>query len=250
MGRLQGKVAIVTGAAGGIGAAIARLFVSSGASVIATDMQYQKLKSWVDIVAANGLPIQCMAHDVTSVSDWKAVVDHAVATYGTVNILVNNAGVYPAGANSENTTLEDWNKVLNINLTGPFIGSQMCVPHMKKTGTGSIVNISSIAGIVGGNGPAYSASKGGLRMLTKDMAVELAPVGIRVNSIHPGGVLTPMTEGIVSMPGSDELLKSMCPMQRIGEAHEIASGALYLASDESSYVTGTELIIDGGLVAR
>ncbi len=250
MKRLKGRTAIVTGAAGGMGKAIAILFAQEGANVMATDIQEDKLQDWVTQAQAGGLRIDWCRHDVTTQESWQAAIDKTVAVYGGVQVLINNAGVYPAGATAENTTKEQWDRIIAVNLTGPFIGSDLCIPHMKNAGGGSIVNISSIAGIVGGNGPAYSASKGGLRLLTKDMAVELARYGIRVNSIHPGGVLTPMTEGLLSIPNADELMKNMCPMGRIGQAQEIAYGALYLASDESSYTTGAELVIDGGLVAR
>ncbi len=250
MKRLNNKVAIVTGAAGGMGAAEAKLFAQEGASVLATDVQEDKLKTWVETAKKEGLSIDWAVHDVTSRDSWQQVVDKALKLYGKINVLVNNAGIYPPGATLENTTQELWDKVLAINLTGPFIGMQLCIPHMKEAGTGSVVNISSIAGMVGGNGAAYTASKGGLRLLTKDSAVEFAKYNIRVNSIHPGGVLTPMTEFINQMPDAAELEKNMCPMERIGQPIEIAYGALYLASDESTYTTGAELVIDGGMIAR
>jgi len=193
MKRLQNKVAIITGAAGGMGAAEAKLFAEHGANVMATDIQGEKLALWVEDAKKSGLSIEHLAHDVTSQNDWQKVIDKTLAIYGRIDILINNAGIFPAGATTENTTKELWDKVIAINLTGPFLGCQLCIPHMKKASGGSIVNISSIAGLVGGNGPAYTASKGGLRLLTKDLAVELAPYRIRVNSIHPGGVLTPMT---------------------------------------------------------
>ena len=250
MKRLQNKIAIITGAAGGMGAAEARLFADEGASVMATDIQGQKLSVWVDEAAKSGLSITCMEHDVTSVADWQKVIDRTLALFGRIDILVNNAGIYPGYATTEGTPLVLWDKVIAINLTGPFMGMQLCIPHMRTAGGGSIVNISSIAGMVGGNGPAYTASKGRLRMLTKDLAVELATDNIRVNSIHPGGVLTPMTEEAMTTEAGREMMKHMCPMARIGTAMEVAYGALYLASGESSYTTGAELVIDGGLVAR
>lgn len=250
MNRLKNKTAIVTGAAGGIGAAIARLFVSEGANVMATDLQHDKLEKWVNVASAEGLNIKWMVHDVTAEKDWQDVANATLTHFGSINILVNNAGIYPAGATSANTAILQWQQAINVDLTGPFIGSKTCFPHMQKAGSGSIVNISSIAGIVGGNGPAYSAAKGGLRLLTKDMAVELAKSNIRVNSIHPGGVLTPMTEGLLDVPNADQMMENMCPMGRIGQPNEIAYGALFLASDEASYVTGSELVIDGGMTAR
>ena len=250
MKRLKDKVAIVTGAAGGIGEAIAKLFAAEGAKILATDVQHNKLKLWVSEAKNNGADIEYAEHDVTSRMDWEVVISKAIFIYGQVDILINNAGIYYPGITTENITVETWDKIIAINLTGAFNGTQLVLPHMRKAGGGSIVNISSIAGLVGGNGPAYTASKGALRLLTKDNAVEFAKDNIRVNSIHPGGVLTPMTEFLVADDQSDDLIKNMCPIGRIGTAKEIAYGALYLASDESSYVTGAELVIDGGLTAR
>ncbi len=250
MNRLNNKVAIVTGAAGGMGAAIARLFAAEGAKVMATDIQEPRLREWVEAAAQQGLALAFAVHDVASEEDWQRVVDETVARYGKIDILINNAGVYPPGATTETTNVAEWERIIRINTTGSFIGTRLCIPHMRSAGGGAVVNISSIAGLVGGNGPAYSASKGAMRLLTKDQAVELAKDGIRVNSIHPGGVLTPMTEFLTSTPDADELMKNMCPLGRIGTDMEIAYGALYLASDESSYTTGAELVIDGGLTAR
>ncbi|MBN9483558.1 MAG: hypothetical protein BGO70_13830 [Bacteroidetes bacterium 43-93] len=250
MGRLDNKVAIITGAAGGMGATEARLFAQEGARVMATDMQEHKLKEWVDVAAKEGLQIIYAVHNVASRDDWQRVIDETVKHYGGIDILVNNAGIYPAGGTMENTNQEAWDKVLAVNLTGPFMGTQLCLPYLKRSGKGSVVNIDSIAGNVGGNGPAYTASKGGLRMLTKDNAVEFAKFNVRVNSIHPGGVLTPMTEALMQTEAAKKAMETMCPMGRIGQSIEIAYGALYLASDEASYVTGAELVIDGGLIAR
>jgi cyclopentanol dehydrogenase len=250
MNRLQNKVAIITGAAGGMGAAEAKLFAQEGAKVLATDVQEDKLKNWVQAAKAEGLAIDWIHHDVTSESDWKKVTDKAFSLFGRIDILVNNAGVYPGFVDCEQTTKQLWDKVIAINLTGPFLGCKECIQHIRKSGGGSIVNVASIAGLVGGNGTAYSSSKGGLMLLTKDLAVTLAKDNIRVNAICPGGVLTPMTENLVTQPGMDELIKNMSPQGRMANAIEIAWGALYLASDESSFMTGAELTIDGGAVAR
>ena len=249
MNRLQNKVAIVTGAAGGMGEAIARLFAQEGAAVLATDIQFDKMNAWVQTA---GSSIACIRHDVQSETDWQQVVEKAFALFGKIDILVNNAGVYQPMETTEATTLERWNQILAINLTSAFLGAKTVLPYLKKSAKGAIVNISSIAGIVGGNGAAYSSSKAAMRLLSKDQAVEFAPFQIRVNSIHPGGVLTPMTEHLFPADPAQRaaMLATMCPMGRIGTADEIAYGALYLASDESSYVTGTELVIDGGLTAR
>jgi NAD(P)-dependent dehydrogenase (short-subunit alcohol dehydrogenase family) len=250
MNRLKDKVAIVTGASGGIGKAIAQLFLREGASVVATDIQDAKLLEWVSIARQDGALIEGLHHDVTSIADWQSVVGETVSFFGKIDILVNNAGIYTPGVTTENISIEEWNRTIAINLSGPFLGSKAVIDQMKKTGASSIINISSIAGIVGGNGPAYTASKGALRLLTKDQAVELAKYKIRVNSIHPGGVLTPMTDFIIHTENAENILKNMCPLERIGQPDEIAYGALYLASDEAGYTTGCELVIDGGLISR
>ncbi len=252
MNRLQHKVAIVTGAAGGMGESIAQLFAQEGAQVLATDIQFEKMNLWVQEARKSGLPIECISHDVTSEADWQKVVEKAVSLFGKIDILINDAGIYQPMETTEATSLDRWNQILAFNLTSAFLGAKAVLPHLKSTGKGAIVNISSIAGIVGGNGAAYSASKAGMRLLTKDQAVEFAPFNIRVNSIHPGGVMTPMVKPLLpSDPTAlGAMMKAMCPLGRIGEAIEIANGALFLASDEASYVTGSELVMDGGLTAR
>lgn len=250
MKRLQHKTAIITGAAGGMGKEEALLFAQEGATVLATDVQEETLMHWVKEARNEGLLIQGMKHDVTSESDWKKVLDYCMELYGRVNVLVNNAGVFPAGKTTENTSPEEWEKILRINLTGPFLGCKLALPYLQQSGGGSIINVASIAGMVGGNGPAYSASKGGLRLLTKDLAVEYAKYSIRVNALIPGGVTTPMTEDLIKAPGMDEFIKSMSPQGRMAEAIELAQGALFLASDESSFMTGADLVMDGGAVAR
>ena len=250
MQRLKNKVAIITGAAGGMGASEAMLFATEGAFVMATDIQEDKLRSWVLEAQKKGLSINYMQLDVTNESDWEAVVAKTVSLYGRIDILVNNAGIFPGFTDCEHTDKKLWDQVIAINLTGPYLGAKACIPHMRKAGAGSIVNIASIAGLVGGNGTAYSASKGGLRLLSKDLAVTLAKDKIRVNTICPGAVLTPMTEGLLSEEAMKETIKNMSPQGRVAEAIEIAWGAVYLASDESLFVTGAEIVIDGGAVAR
>ncbi len=250
MKRLSDKVAIVTGAAGGMGAVEAKLFAKEGAKVIATDSNEEKLKIWVTAARAEGLEIEYMKHHVTSESDWKKVADKAMQLFGRLDILVNNAGIYPGFVDCENTSIELWGNILAVNLTGPFIGCKICIPYLRLSGGGSIINVASIAGVVGGNGSAYSASKGGLVLFSKDLAVTLAKDKIRVNTICPGGVLTPMTEGLMKATGMEELIKQMSPQGRMADPIEIATGALFLASDESSFMTGADLVMDGGLVAR
>lgn len=249
MSRLQNKTAIITGAAGGMGAAAALLFAKEGACVVATDVQLDKLKIWTDEAAANGLRIYGMKHDVTSETDWQKVIDQTLSLYGHIDVLVNNAGVYPGFVDCENTNVTLWGKLLSINLTGPFLGCKACIPHLRKNKSGSIINIASIAGVVGGNGTAYSASKGGLLALSRDLAVTLAKDKIRVNAISPGGVVTPMTESLIAMPEMKEKIKSMSPQGRMAVPDEIAWAAVYLASDESSFMTGANMVIDGGAVA-
>lgn len=250
MNRLKDKVAIITGGADGMGKSEAILFAQQGAKVLVTDMQFEKMDKWVQEAQKEKLHIECITHDVISETDWKKVADRAIELYGKIDILVNNAGVYPFGASCDNTDKALWDKVIAINLTGPFLGVKAVIPHMKKNKQGAIVNVSSIAGMVGGNGSAYTASKGGLRLLTKDLAVEYAKDNIRVNSLHPGGVLTPMTEGSLNTPGMKEMIKSMSPQGRMADPNELAYAALFLASAESSFMTGAELVVDGGAIAR
>ncbi len=251
MKRLENKVAIITGAAGGMGAAEAKLFAKEGAKVLITDLQEEKLKSVVAEIEAEGGIADYFVHDVASENSWKAVVEKAETTFGKIDILVNNAGILGNVMSSlEDRTVEEFEKVIAVNLLGQFIGVKTVVPYMRKLGGGSIINISSVGGITGSaNGTAYSASKGGSRIYSKGAAVELAKDNIRVNSVHPGYVSTPMTR---DMKGSSDFEKgalAMTPMGRGAELEEIAYGVLFLATDESSFMTGSELIIDGGLTA-
>lgn len=250
MNRLKNKVVIITGAAGGMGAAEARLFAQEGASVVAADIQQEKLKTWVQEANEKGLKINYIQHDVTNEASWGGVINKTLSLYGRIDVLVNNAGIFPGFFDCEKTSKELWDKVIAVNLTGPFLGCKACIPHMRKSGGGSIINVASIAGLVGGNGTAYTSSKGGLRLLTKDLAVTLAKDNIRVNTICPGAVLTPMTEDLLSNPEMKENIKNMSPQGRVADAMEIAWGALYLASDESTFTTGADMTIDGGAVAR
>jgi len=246
MKKLEGKAAIITGAAGGIGKATARLFAEEGALVLATDIKIDTLENWT---RGSSPAVVGFRHDVTSAADWKKVVETAVLLFGKIDILVNNAGIFHGGSTTENCPQDEWQHFLDINLTGPFLGVKTALPFLKLQ-RGCIVNVASIAAMVGGNGPAYSASKGGLRMLTRDMAIEFAPLGIRVNGLYPGGVLTPMTEKLVDGPEGHAMIEDSCPMKRMASPEEMAKAILFLASEDASFATGSELVVDGGLTAR
>ncbi|PJR04069.1 SDR family NAD(P)-dependent oxidoreductase [Avrilella dinanensis] len=252
MKRLEDKIAIITGGAGGLGAAEALLFAKEGAKLLITDIQEEGLKNVKNEITANGGIVDYIVHDVTSEQDWDKVVNKAIELYGAIHILVNNAGITGNLMSSiEETSVEEFKKVLDINILSQFIGIKAVVPHMKKNEDGaSIINISSIAGIVGSaKATAYTASKGAVRSFTKGAAAELVNHKIRVNSVHPGYVATPMTK---NLPNAEEFKKmaiGITPMRREAVPEEIAFGVLYLASDESSYTTGSEMVIDGGNTA-
>ncbi len=248
--RLQGKVALISGGARGIGAAIARLFASEGAKVCIGDILQEDGNKTVQEILSKGYPALFVKLDVTQPDDWARAVSQTLAQLGGLDILVNNAGIQIARP-LEEMTLETWNKVMAVNITGVFLGTKAVLETMKKNRRGSIVNISSISGIVGTSGSApYAASKGAVRVFTKYSAIQLAKYGIRVNSIHPGVVETPLTAAGLSDPERRQRSISLHPLGRLGTPEDIAYGALYLASDESSWVTGTELVIDGGFTAQ
>lgn len=251
MKRLENKVAIITGGAGGMGAAEAVLFAQEGAKVLITDIQEEGLRNVANQIAANGGTVNYMVHDVTSEQDWNEVVKKTIELYGKIHILVNNAGISGNLMSSiEERSAEEFKKVVEINLLSQFIGIKAVVPHMKKNKGGSIINISSIAGIVGSAmATAYTASKGAVRSLTKGAATEFAGDNIRVNSVHPGYVATPMTKGLQNAEEFKKMAIGITPLGREAVPDEIAFGVLYLASDESSYTTGSEMVIDGGNTA-
>ncbi|MBX3567899.1 MAG: glucose 1-dehydrogenase [Rhizobiaceae bacterium] len=242
MGRLQGKVALVTGAAQGIGAAVGRLFAQEGAVVYLTDVQASPREA-----APAGVEYRRL--DVADETAWKSVVSDIVAKHGRLELLVNNAGIVEHYGQIDATTTEAWHRVISVNQTGTFFGMREVVPVMKKNGGGSIVNFSSIWGSAGAGGAApYQAAKGAVRTLTKNGAISYAKDNIRVNSVHPGIIWTPLIQG-----QSEEMnagIIAVTPMGRSGTPEEIAYGVLYLASDESSFVTGLELNIDGGYLAQ
>ncbi|CQD23817.1 2,5-dichloro-2,5-cyclohexadiene-1,4-diol dehydrogenase [Mycobacterium lentiflavum] len=247
--RLEGKVALITGAARGQGAAEARLFAAEGASVAITDVRDDALGVLEKELLDSGATVLATRLDVTAEADWTRVVAEATDTFGHLNVLVNNAGILNM-AGVEETSLELWNRIVSVNQTGVWLGMKYTIPAMRKTGGGSIVNVSSIYGLIGsGAAAAYQATKGAVRLLTKTAAVQYAPEGIRVNSLHPGVIDTGMVDEQVPadlMPA----LTAATPLGRMGKPEEIAYGALFLASDESSFATGSELVLDGGYTAQ
>ena len=256
MNRVAGKVAIVTGGAMGIGRACAELLATEGASVAITDREVDQGSDVARELCARGLRATFVEHDVALEDSWRHVIDVTVSTYARLDILVNNAGV--AWFNDvEHTTLDEWHRLLSINLDGVFIGISQASPHMRAAGGGSIINLSSIEGLIGDPRlAAYNASKGAVRLLTKSAALYCAKDGskIRVNSVHPGYIWTPMVQRALQSSGHPEEMRhaveALHPVGHLGDPMDIAYGVLYLASDESVFVTGSELVIDGGYTAQ
>ncbi|MGM9943824.1 MAG: SDR family NAD(P)-dependent oxidoreductase [Lysinibacillus sp.] len=245
--RLLGKVAIITGAASGQGAEEALLLAREGAKVVATDIQLEPLEKVVAEIQSAGGEAIAVSHNVTSSEEWQNVVDQAVQSFGKVDILINNAGVTgPIGQTIEDIDEKTWNFVLDINTRGPFLGMKAVIPHMKENGGGSIINISSLSGIYGIGNAAYNSSKGGLRTLTKNVALDYAKYNIRVNSVHPGTIETPMIAQFTEDSASREYALSTIPLNKLGQPKDVAYAVLFLASDESQFVTGIELVVDGG----
>jgi len=249
--RLEGKVALISGGSRGMGAYEAELFVQEGAKVVVGDVREDEGHSLVDKIINGGGDAVYVRLDVTSETDWTAAVNEAANRYGKLDVLVNNAGVSARGT-IEETSVEDWDRVMGINSKGVFLGTRSAIPEMRKAGGGSIINISSQLGLVGmgESSPQYQASKGAVRIFSKSAAIQYASEGIRVNSVHPGPVVTPMTEARRSDTEVRKRMISRIPLGRYGESEDVAYGVLYLASDESSFVTGSELVIDGGWTAQ
>jgi NAD(P)-dependent dehydrogenase (short-subunit alcohol dehydrogenase family) len=248
--RLAGKVAIISGAASGMGAATARRFGKEGASVVIADMLEEEGRAVADTINQAGGKALFMALNVTDEAGWKKVVDATVAAFGKLDILVNNAGI---SGSATNDMLDSalWERVMAVNSTGVFLGTAAAVRQMQRNGGGSIVNLSSISGVVGQSmvHMSYNAAKGAVRIMTKSTAVQFGKDGIRCNSVHPG-LMPPMrTSGATADPAVRAKMLKSVPLGRTGEVDEVANAILFLASDEASYVTGAELYVDGGYLA-
>jgi NAD(P)-dependent dehydrogenase (short-subunit alcohol dehydrogenase family) len=252
MGRLEGKVALISGGARGQGATEAKLFAQESAKVVFGDTLDEEGKRVEAEIRELDGEATYVHLDVTKEADWRAAVETAVNRYGKLDVLVNNAGISIRKA-IEDTTEEDWDRIMAVNAKGVFFGTKHAIPAMRQAGGGSIINISSTAGLVGSpyGSAAYTATKGAVRLFTKVTAIQHAKDKIRCNSVHPGPIDTPMLqEGIAADPGRREEYLQRTPLGRIGTTEDIAYGVLYLASDESSFVTGSELVIDGGRTAQ
>ena len=249
--RLEGKVALISGGARGQGAAEAKLFAGEGAKVVFGDILDdlgRQVEAEIHEVGGEALYVHL---DVTKEHDWASAVESAVSKYRKLDILVNNAGI-TIRKNVEDTTEEDWDRIMAINAKGVFLGTKQAIPAMRESGGGSIVNISSTAGLVGNpfGGASYAATKGAVRLFTKATAIQYAKEGIRCNSVHPGLLETPMTQDMLADAAHREERTQRIPLGRVGTAEDVAYGVLYLASDEASFVTGSELVIDGGATAQ
>ena len=248
--RLAGKVALISGGARGMGAAEARMFAREGAKVIIGDvLEAEGRQVEAEITEAGGEAL-FVNLDVTSEDSWDAAVQAAVARFGKLDVLVNNAGIVARG-HLLDSSLDEWNRVMNVNSTGVYLGTKTAIPEMLKAGGGSIVNISSMSGMVGQDyvQPAYNASKGAVRIFTKSVAVQYARQGIRINSVHPGPIDTPMAGARLTDADLQRQADERSPMGRTAHPDEVAYGVLFLASDEASFMTGSELVIDGGATA-
>ncbi|HEX5365379.1 MAG TPA: glucose 1-dehydrogenase [Acidimicrobiales bacterium] len=249
MGRVEGKVAVVTGAAMGMGRAHAILLAREGATVAVTDLDAAAAKGTVDAVTEAGGVARAWQHDVAEESSWVEVMSQVDQAFGRVDVLVNNAGILLQKPVHE-TTVEEWDRIFAVNARGPFLGTRHVLGLMRKAGGGSIVNISSIYGIIGApSAAAYEATKGAVRLLTKATAVDYAPFGIRANSVHPGVIRTHMTEGILHGGEAERALVGPTVMARSAAPEEVSGAVLFLASDESSFMTGSEVVVDGGYTA-
>ena len=256
--RLENKVALITGAAAGVegelmglGGAAARIFAREGAKVVLTDIKEEMGERTAAEIREHGGEAVFLSHNVTDEAQWLRVIQDTVARYGKLDVLVNNAGTGDR-ATVEETTVAAWDGQMDVHAKGVFLGTKHAIPEMRRAGGGSIINVSSIYGLVGSpTSTAYHAAKGAIRLFTKSAAVQYAKENIRVNSVHPGYCWTPLTDpGYTAEEGRREWSLERIPLGRLGNADDIAYGILYLASDESSFVTGSELVIDGGTTAQ
>ncbi len=252
MGRMDGKVALISGGARGMGECEARLFAREGAAVVIGDILDGEGEATAASIAADGGRSRYVHLDVTEEADWQAAVAEAVSQFGSLDVLVNNAGIGSNSFQIHEEPVEMWDRTIDVNLKGVFLGTRTAIPAMLDAGGGSIINISSQLGIVGVpyNGSAYQTSKGGVRIFTKAAALQYADRGIRVNSVHPGPIVTEMTRAGRNDPERLSIMMARIPMGRYGEPEEVANAVLYLASDESSFVTGSEVVVDGGWTAQ
>lgn len=255
MDRVKGKVAIVTGGGGGLGRAITSLLAKEGAKVVVTDINEADGQKAAEEIKREGGEAIFIKHDVSSEGDWSEVIEKTLAEFGKLDILVNNAGVMLV-KEIKDISLEEWHRLMSVNLDGTFLGTKHAIRAMQKSGGGSIVNMSSAAGIVGtiDDTSAYCTSKGAVRLFTKAAALECSKGGhdynIRVNSVHPGVTMTPMTAAMMEDAAIKKRMEESHPIGRVAEPIDQAYGVLYLASDESRFVTGAELVIDGGWTAH
>ncbi|MGE9213122.1 MULTISPECIES: SDR family NAD(P)-dependent oxidoreductase [Exiguobacterium] len=248
--RLTGKVAVITGAGSGMGEETAKLFAREGATVVATDINVDAVTRVVETIRANGGEALALQHDVTSRSDWERIYDEVQSVCGKLDILVNNAGIALAKPFLEQTE-DDWARTYRINIDGVMLGTQYAIPLMEQNGGGSIVNISSISALTGMAGAgAYTASKGAVRSLTKAAAVDYGKHNIRVNSVHPGYIVTPMSAPHMEHPDYKQHFLNQIALPNLGQAGEVAAAVLFLASDEANHITGIELPVDGGVTAK
>ena len=248
--RLENKVALISGGARGMGAVEARIFSREGAKVVIGDVLDDEGRRTEAEINESGGDCVFVHLDVTSEESWQSAVGEAVSRFGKLDILVNNAGIYRTN-NVTETTAEEWDQVMDINAKGVFLGTKTAIPAMRDNGSGSIINISSVAGLVGNlMSSAYTASKGAVRLLTKSTAIQYARDGIRCNSVHPGTIETLMTAPLLADDSYRQDRINRTPIGRLGTADDVAYGVLFLASDEASFMTGSELVIDGGRTAE
>lgn len=248
--RLEAKVSLISGGARGIGAAQAWLFSKEGATVVLGDVRESEGLALEKLITQSGGKAFFLRLDVSVEQSWIETVESTVNQFGQLDVLINNAAIYTR-VPIASTTLKEWDEVMAINARGVFLGTKHAIPAMRKAGYGSIINISSTAGLVGSErGSAYGSSKGAVRLLTKYTAIQHAADGIRANSIHPGAIDTDMISDNLATPAARAASEGRVPLGRIGTAEDVANAALFLASDESSYMTGSELIVDGGMTAQ